>query len=1087
MLKLVMATFARLNCSCMKNLLVIAVLLIINFTLSAQIKINEVYGGGGNASAPWRNDFLELYNPTASSVSLAGWSVQYASSTGTSWGVTNLTGAIAPNGYYLIQLGSGGTNGVLLPTPDVTGTTAMNATGGKVILCNVTTAQTGANPIGAAIVDKVGYGSANGFEGTAPATAPSNTTSVQRTSPGLDTDNNVIDFAVLNPPTPTNGMVDVIAPTINTLTPANASSGAAPSVLATIVFSEVVQKGTGTIVVKQVSDNAVVTSFNVTAPEVTLVGNTVTFLVQNLQFTTGYYIEMSAGGFVDNANNSFAGIVGSSTWSFTVTPVLTGTLSSVTNFATCANHLFSGFTQYSVTGAQLWACTSFGRDAANPPTGSAPNGLQINGFSGTNIPNEDWLISPAYNLVGTNFPLLSFWSRTRFNGDLLKLKVSTNYPGTGNPNNFTWVDVNGKFPKQTTDVWTLSENINLSAYKTANTYFAFVYTSSIDDGARWTVDDITITNSAVAPPASLTVSTSAIQFGFAPSGGNIVKSFTVIGNDIIGDITITASPLFTLSTAIGGPFTNTLTLTQASANNTATTVYVRYAPTQNDVNNSGQLTISTPSVTDQNVTLSGTSLNPLKTLEVVNWNIEWFGSTVNGPTNEALQQANTQNILQNLDADVYALAEIVDESKLATVVSNMPGYAYVISNFGSHTNPNSSTPSPLAEAQKMAYVYKTSVLSNVSSQALLSQGINSAADISNPAYNYYSSGRFPFMLTADVTLNGITKNVRFVLVHAKANTSPTLTSYNRRKNGSDTLRFTLNNLYPTDNIIVLGDLNDDLDETITDGIVPPITSWSAFVNDNVNFAKVTLPLSIAGRPSTVGYTDMIDHVIISNEMNNWYINNSANVLDDVTSLVTNFGNTTSDHYPVFTRYTFEPIIIPVRLVSFTAARNGNAVDINWRTENEDQLSHFVVERKTSADNWVTIHTVNARGGSNATDYATTDATPVNGVNQYRLKSVDRNGEFKYSPVKTVRFEQNAVYTIYPNPASSFVQIQFHQSNGFVGTAFLVNQFGQNVQTKTLRLPSQQLYLPISQLANGVYWLKLVDSNGSTQVEKIVKQ
>src|SRR5678815_4672893 len=90
---------------------------------------------------------------------------------------------------------------------------------------------------------------------------------------------------------------------------------------------------------------------------------------------------------------------------------------------------------------------------------------------------------------------------------------------------------------------------------------------------------------------------------------------------------------------------------------------------------------------------------------------------------------------------------------------------------------------------------------NVTTTALLSQGINSAADLTNPAYNYWASGRFPFMMDADVTLNCVTKNVKFILVHGKANTAPTITSYERRKRGADSLHYTLQLNYPTDNII----------------------------------------------------------------------------------------------------------------------------------------------------------------------------------------------------------------------------------------------------------------------------------------------
>jgi len=182
-------------------------------TLSAQVVINEVYGGGGNATATYKNDFIELYNNGSSPVSLAGWSVQYASSAGTSWAATTLSGTIPAHGYYLVQetAGTGGT--VDLPTPDATGTIALSATAGKVILCNTTVAQTGANPTGAQIIDKVGFGGASGFEGAA-APAPANATSVQRNPTGKDTDNNSTDFVVAAP-TPSNSSTSTGGPTVS--------------------------------------------------------------------------------------------------------------------------------------------------------------------------------------------------------------------------------------------------------------------------------------------------------------------------------------------------------------------------------------------------------------------------------------------------------------------------------------------------------------------------------------------------------------------------------------------------------------------------------------------------------------------------------------------------------------------------------------------------------------------------------------------------------------------------------------------------------------------------------------------------------
>lgn len=164
---------------------------------------SQVYGGGGSGSAgpPYRNDYVELFNRGTVAISLAGWSIQYGSATGTStWQVSNLSGTIGPGQYYLVQESANGSiNGALLPAPDATGTLNMAAGSGKVALVNSTTALTGANPTGANIVDKVGYGTANGFE-TAAAPLLTNTTAEFRVDGGCtDTDNNSADFTVGTP------------------------------------------------------------------------------------------------------------------------------------------------------------------------------------------------------------------------------------------------------------------------------------------------------------------------------------------------------------------------------------------------------------------------------------------------------------------------------------------------------------------------------------------------------------------------------------------------------------------------------------------------------------------------------------------------------------------------------------------------------------------------------------------------------------------------------------------------------------------------------------------------------------------------
>ncbi|HEX2657352.1 MAG TPA: lamin tail domain-containing protein, partial [Polyangia bacterium] len=166
---------------------------------SADLVISQIYGGGGGAGSTYRNDFIELFNRGTSAISVAGWSLQVASATGSTWSKVALGGTVQPGHYYLIKL-SGNTGGTTsLPTPDATGTFNVSATRGKVALVRNTTSLTcgsGCLPNGA-IADFVGYGSsANSYEGNGAAPTLTITTSAARAGAGCtDTDNNAADFS----------------------------------------------------------------------------------------------------------------------------------------------------------------------------------------------------------------------------------------------------------------------------------------------------------------------------------------------------------------------------------------------------------------------------------------------------------------------------------------------------------------------------------------------------------------------------------------------------------------------------------------------------------------------------------------------------------------------------------------------------------------------------------------------------------------------------------------------------------------------------------------------------------------------------
>lgn len=170
------------------------------FTVSSsgtgKVVISQVYGGGGNSGATYKNDFIELYNSGTATVDLSTYAIQYASATSATWSKTTLTGTLAPGRYYLIKEAAGSSGTKSLPTPQATGSINLAASSGKVALTRSQTTLTVSNPVGAAnVVDFVGYGSANAYEGSGTAPTLSNTTSALRAGNGTtDTNNNTADF-----------------------------------------------------------------------------------------------------------------------------------------------------------------------------------------------------------------------------------------------------------------------------------------------------------------------------------------------------------------------------------------------------------------------------------------------------------------------------------------------------------------------------------------------------------------------------------------------------------------------------------------------------------------------------------------------------------------------------------------------------------------------------------------------------------------------------------------------------------------------------------------------------------------------------
>lgn len=119
--------------------------------------------------------------------------------------------------------------------------------------------------------------------------------------------------------------------------------------------------------------------------------------------------------------------------------------------------------------------------------------VKISGCDGGRLfVNEDWLITPSMNFDRYSNETLSFMSASNYKGDPLAVRISNDYDGSGDPNDFNWTDLQAAWsPSDWT--WTYSGDIDVSATNGDNVYIGFIYTSDTTNASTWGLDDILVT------------------------------------------------------------------------------------------------------------------------------------------------------------------------------------------------------------------------------------------------------------------------------------------------------------------------------------------------------------------------------------------------------------------------------------------------------------------------------------------------------------------------------------------------------------------------------------------------------------------
>lgn len=148
---------------------------------------------------------------------------------------------------------------------------------------------------------------------------------------------------------------------------------------------------------------------------------------------------------------------------------------------------------------------------------------------------------------------------------------------------------------------------------------------------------------------------------------------------------------------------------------------------------------------------------------------------------------------------------------------------------------------------------------------------------------------------------------------------------------------------------------------------------------------------------------------------------------------------------VIATYTTSGGIVPIRLTSFNGVKDINKVQLKWQTTSEQNSKYFDVEFSENGNLWSSIGTVDAAGNSSVQrNYGLLHNTPVNGVNYYRLKQVDINGNFSYSSIVAINFTIKGVNinSVYPNPFVSQLKIDISSDRNEVVRIQLSDNMGR---------------------------------------------
>ncbi len=1024
-----------------------ALLLCSKSQVGTTVVISQVYGGGGNGGATYQNDFVELFNPTPTPVSLLNWSVQYASATGTNWAVAKLSNfTLQPGQYYLLKLASGGAVGAVLPMEDTSGTINMSGTAGKVALSKDTLPLTSCPP-NAVIVDFVGFGTtANCFDGTAAApTSGGNTFSIFRAGNGCqDGNNNSTDFAAA-----------AVSPR-NSISPFSTCAAPSPNIFPQpAVLSITATVGTASAVV----------SYSLSATTLTPAAGNITATPG-----TGLEISLSSGG------------------PFTASPVImpySGSALAATSVfvriaASAAQAVFSGSITNSGGGASNALVTVNGTVFQNYFNTKANLGLSNLGTWSSTINGSGALpasFSDAYQLFNiinqTNANYTGIWDVSNA-GNTTRIVV-----GDGiNPVTFTVLanadSVTSATRIDVTNSGTLVIENNrkpfINIIGTGSTIdFAEAGTTAADTVKIPALNyyNLTLTNGIkFLNTGTTTVRGNVIVDGVTSLNGvsTSTSKINVFGDvDFINGSSFDAGPgadAARISLAFNGP-SGTQSL---NANGTELKLFriqrdSTTSPCVINVGASSTMTLGGP--TGGGLLLNQSGVNTT-TLSTGSNTISFIsGGFMSASASGKLSTSNGNiSVLKALGTGDGGSLRFASGSTLASLVVNLdPAITRDTLTIGDSVRVQSLT------LTKGKVVVRPSAVLSIATNGTINGGsVNSFVDGKLRQEEVINAGT--------VTLNyPMGKGVKYAPVQIQS-------ANNLLANGFTIQYF--NSAYS--NLTI----NPATLASFPNYYVSPFEYWNivrdaagAGVKLTLNYTDansfINSPLQVRmANFGTVDWSDLGTIVNLANTTTNGNVSQSG---------IVNFGP--------FTFGAPTTGVLPVKLEYIRGQRNSNGNALNWKVTCLGNSITMKIERAADSRSFSGIGSITASQARCGMPFDFTDAQPLQGYNYYRLKMIDIDGKISYSPVLLI-INKNKGFVIvglYPSVVNNETSLSISTATATILETRISDMVGKILQHQRQSLPagSSLINIDCRAIAAGYYNLTVLAADGSSSTIRFVKQ